>query len=90
MQQNSLEALKVYQSARTIAEDCWMFVSKWDSFAKQTLGNQLVRAADSIAANISEGYGRYSFKENKLFCYYARGSRYMKQEHGSKRRTNET
>jgi four helix bundle protein len=67
--QFSLETLKVYQSAMTIGEDCWELVSKWDSFAKQTLGNQLVRAADSIAANISEGYGRYSFKENKLFCY---------------------
>lgn len=27
-------------------------------------------------ANISEGFGRYHYKENKLFCYYARGSLY--------------
>jgi four helix bundle protein len=33
-----------------------------------------VRAADSIAANISEGYGSYHFKESKNFGYYARGS----------------
>ncbi|MEK6571057.1 MAG: four helix bundle protein [Bacteroidota bacterium] len=34
----------------------------------------MVRAADSIAANLSEGYGRYSYRENIQFCYYARGS----------------
>jgi len=35
---------------------------------------QVIRAADSIASNISEGYGRYFFKDTKLFLYYARGS----------------
>jgi four helix bundle protein len=29
------------------------------------------KAANSIAADLSEGYGRYSFKENKQFVYYA-------------------
>ena len=49
---------------------------RWDFFAKDTLGKQLVRAADSIAANLSEGYGRYFYKESKQFCYYSRGSLY--------------
>ena len=57
-----------------IGEDVWEVVSKWDHFSKIAVGSQWIRAADSIAANISEGYGRYSFKENKLFCYYSRGS----------------
>ncbi|WP_406827391.1 four helix bundle protein [Pedobacter sp. KACC 23697] len=38
------------------------------------MGKQICRAADSISANIAEGYGRYHFKENKNFCYYSRGS----------------
>lgn len=29
---------------------------------------------DSVAANLSEGYGRFFYKENKQFCYYSRGS----------------
>jgi len=33
-----------------------------------------VRAADSIGANIAEGFGRYHYKENKNFCYFSRGS----------------
>ena len=35
---------------------------------------QLVRSADSIGANIAEGFGRYHYKENKNFCYFGRGS----------------
>jgi four helix bundle protein len=33
-----------------------------------------VRAADSIAANISEGFGRYHYKETRQFSYFSRGS----------------
>jgi four helix bundle protein len=33
-----------------------------------------VRASDSIAANLSEGLGRYHYKETKQFSYYSRGS----------------
>ncbi len=75
-QEHSLDKLNVSQSAMIIGEESWKLVSRWDFFAKETLGKQLVRAADSIAANIAEGYGRYSFKEKKLFCFYARGSLY--------------
>ena len=34
----------------------------------------MVRAADSVAANLSEGFGRFFYKENRQFCYYSRGS----------------
>jgi four helix bundle protein len=43
-------------------------------FPKKTVGGQFVEAADSIAANIVEGYGRYFYKDRKQFCYYSRGS----------------
>lgn len=36
----------------------------------------MIRACDSISANLSEGFGRYSYKEEKQFSYYARGSLY--------------
>ena len=57
-----------------IAEKIWLIVIKWDYFNKDTIGKQLVRAVDSVAANLSEGYGRFHFKENTNFCYYSRGS----------------
>ena len=69
-----LEALEVYKVAMEIGEIVWTIVDKWDYFPKKTLGAQYVEAADSIAMNISEGYGRFHYKENKNFCYYSRGS----------------
>ncbi len=71
-----LDELVVYQLAMNVGENVWEIVSKWDYFAKDTVGKQLVKSVDSIAANISEGYGRFHYKENKQFCYYSRGSLY--------------
>jgi four helix bundle protein len=34
----------------------------------------MARSADSISANIAEGFGRFHYKENKNFCYFSRGS----------------
>jgi len=69
-----LEELNVYNQANVIADEVWQIVESWDYFKKDTLGKQLVRSADSISANIAEGYGSYFFKENRNFCYYSRGS----------------
>jgi four helix bundle protein len=69
-----LEELEVYRISMEIGEIVLNVVAKWDYFTKKTLGAQIVDAADSIALNISEGYGRFHYKENKNFCYYSRGS----------------
>jgi four helix bundle protein len=71
-----LEELRVYQLSMSLAEEIWNVANKWDYFTKDTLGKQLVRAADSIAANLSEGFGRFFYKEERQFCYYSRGSLY--------------
>lgn len=68
--------LKVYELAIELGEKVWDIVKKWEYFEKDTVGKQLVRAIDSVAANLSEGYGRYHFKEKKNFSYYSRGSLY--------------
>lgn len=72
----NLEDLKVINMAMALGEKVWKIVIKWDYFAKDTIGKQLVRSVDSVAANLSEGFGRFSYKENRQFCYYARGSLY--------------
>jgi four helix bundle protein len=69
-----LEDLEVYKVAMEIGELVWQIVTKWEYFERKTLGAQFANAADSIAFNISEGYGRFHYKENKNFCYYSRGS----------------
>lgn len=72
----NLEELDVYQTSMEIGERVWSIVSSWQYFAKDTVGKQLVKAADSMAANLSEGFGRFYYKENKQFGYYSRGSLY--------------
>lgn len=61
----SLDDFKAYNLAMTLGEDVWKEVIKWGIFDKDTIGKQLVRACDSIAANLSEGLGRYHYKEAK-------------------------
>ncbi len=74
--QHKLDDLKVYKLAMDIGRECYDMATTFREFDRRTIGGQLVRAADSVAANISEGYGRFSRKEQKQFCYYARGSLY--------------
>jgi len=72
----NIEELQVYNLSMDIAERVWSIIYKWNYFEKDTIGKQLIRAIDSVAANLSEGYGRFHYKENKNFCYYSRGSLY--------------
>jgi four helix bundle protein len=69
-----LEDWEVYQLASVIGDEIWQVASDFSNFEKYTIGQQIVKSADSISANIAEGYGRYSYKENRNFCFYARGS----------------
>ena len=70
----SINDLEIYREAMRIGEVIWDLVADWPFSAKDTMGRQVVRAADSIAANLAEGYGRYHLKENQKFCYYSRSS----------------
>lgn len=76
MASTSFEKLRVYQLAEMLADQVWDIVVKWDIFAKDTVGKQMRRAADSIGANIAEGTGRGSFQDNRRFVRIARGSLY--------------
>lgn len=70
----NFENLRIYKLAEDLADSVWEIVLQWDQFAKDTVGKQIVRAADSVGANIAEGTGRGSFQDNKRFAKMARGS----------------
>ena len=49
----NLEDLEVYQLAESLRDEIWFIVNEWDYFAKDTVGKQIARSADSISANIA-------------------------------------
>ncbi len=69
-----LEDLRVLRDAEAIADGIWQEVVGWDPFARDVVGGQLAKAADSIGANIAESFGRFHYGEKLQFLYYARGS----------------
>lgn len=67
-------SLRVYQLSEELSNIIWDIVSGWSVFARNTVGTQLVRAADSVPSNIAEGYGRGTRKDQRNFMRIARGS----------------
>ena len=76
MAQPDFEDLEVYQLAEKLANEIWQIVKEWDYFTKDTVGKQIVRAADSVCANLAEGRGRYNDQDNRRFVKISRGSLY--------------
>jgi four helix bundle protein len=66
--------LDVYRLAEELSDLTWDAYDTWGAKAQQTIGCQIIRPADSIAANIAEGYGRYTPADRRKFYLYARGS----------------
>ena len=63
-----LNDISAYKIAFKLSNYVWNIVIKWDTFARITLGEQFVKAVDSISANIAEGFGRYH-KKDKIHHY---------------------
>lgn len=69
-----LQGLRIYQLAEALADEVWNEVITWRPFSRDTVGRQFVDAADSIGANIAEGYGRFHYRDMRQFQLIARGS----------------
>ena len=74
MARTNFESLKVYQLSEQLADEIWEIVLEWNAFARDTVGKQLVKAADNVGANITEGTGRGTYVDNRRFVIIARGS----------------
>ena len=70
----SVENYDAYKVSYKLSNYIWNIIIRQAYFEKDTIGNQYVRAVDSISANIAEGFGRFSKKDKIRFYYYSLGS----------------
>jgi four helix bundle protein len=70
----ALNDIVAYRLALHVSNKIWALAVSWSPFVRDTIGKQFVRAADSISANIAEGFGRYTKRDKINFYRYAQGS----------------
>ena len=68
---NDIEAFRI---SFHLSNYVWDIVLKWTGFSQRTVGEQFVRAVDSISSNIAEGFGRYGKKDKIKVYRYSQGS----------------
>ena len=68
---NDIEAFRI---SFHLSNYVWDVVLKWSNFSQRTVGEQFVKAVDSISANVAEGFGRYGKKDKIKFYRYSQGS----------------
>src|SRR5438552_2390449 len=69
-------AICLFVFAAALARDVRGQVVRWNDFDQRSLGLQLVRAVESIGANIAEAEGRWYAGDKRRLLYIARGSLY--------------
>ncbi len=62
-----LTDLDLYKLAEKLSDKIWVEYDQWPEKAQRTIGLQVIRSADSIAANIAEGYGRFTAPDRRKF-----------------------
>src|SRR5215472_9217483 len=70
----SFTELELWKKARVLKNELKDLADKFPPEEKFRLADQLIRSSRSITANISEGHGRFTYKDQLHFCIQARGS----------------
>src|SRR4051794_26098694 len=68
--------LNAYKLSVALGHDMYGAVKTWPATDRYEIGQQLVRAVNSIGANIAESAGRWHAGEKRQFFIVARGSLY--------------
>ena len=69
-----IEKIEFFPRFVSVADWVWRCVGNWEPLARDTVGKQLIRAADSVGANLGEGDGRYTDADSLRFFVMARAS----------------
>lgn len=77
----TFQELEVWKASRRLKLDIYDLVKTFPAEEKYNLSNQIIRSSRSTPANISEGYGRFTYKDQIHFCIQARGSLFETLNH---------
>ena len=69
----SFRELEVYQRAQELFPKVYALVRRWNLLDQREMGSQIIRAANSIHANIAEGHAK-SIPDFKRYISIALGS----------------
>jgi four helix bundle protein len=69
-----MEDMEVHRAFVEVCDEIWKIVLLWVPLARDTVGKQIIRAADSVGANLVEGDGRYGDADALHFFVIARAS----------------
>jgi four helix bundle protein len=69
-----IEEMEFFKLYEEVADWVWDVVAQWSFLAQDTVGKRLIRAADSIGANLVEGDGGYTDADSLHFFVIARAS----------------
>ena len=79
---NSYKDLQIYRTAFGLAKDVHLLTMQLPKHELFELGSQLRRSAQSVRANIVEGYGRRRYKNEFLkFLHYSESSLLETESH---------
>jgi len=70
----SFTELEAWKKARDLKKEIEKLVKSFPADEKYRMSDQLIRSVRSINANIAEGHGRFTYKDQLHFCIQARGS----------------
>lgn len=73
--------LEVYKLSRELSKIAWEIYYHLSFEEKKIIGDQFIRATDSVGANIVEGYHRYHYLDKIRFYYHSRASLSESQTH---------
>jgi four helix bundle protein len=69
-----IEQMDFFKRYVAVSNWVWHVVETWKPLTQDTIGKQLIRACDSIGANLVEGDGRYTHADALHFLVIARAS----------------
>jgi four helix bundle protein len=70
----SFTELEVWKKVRELKKEIELLTKNFPGEEKFRMSDQLIRSVRSINANIAEGHGRFTYKDQLHFCIQARGS----------------